>query len=282
MDGARIAERKTRFPVVADIFYPGSPDEMARQLEAHRKFALRFPPGEARAIVAPHAGWEYSGDLAAAAFRAAEGRAVSTLVIIGPIHRPREEGIFLSESERFETPIGDVAIDLDLCGELESCGTSFITNDIPHLEEHSIEVVLPFAQRYFPGASVVPILVGGANPALVRSLARGLDVTLRSISDRTLVVVSTNLCDHLGEEQARAHADGFLDLFTRRDSEGLLRAHAERSVSACGIAACAALAECELLDGTSCDVIARGDSKGHRPEGEREKGVVQYAALAIR
>ncbi len=266
---------------MAGIFYPEIAAELEQAIAMHRSAASTTPARLAKAIIAPHAGWAYAGDLVASAFRAAEGRKISTVVMLGPVHRAREEGIFLSESDSFGTPIGPVKVDLDLCAEIESCGTSFVVNDIPHLEEHSIEVLLPFVKSFFPKASIVPILVGGSSMPLVKSLARSLDVVIAPLLDETLLVVSTNLSDHLAEERAQAHADAFLDYLFRKDGEGLLRAQAEQRISGCGVVPCAALSECAFLAMSRMEVLGRTRSSDRRTEAKPERDVVQYGALAF-
>jgi len=234
--------------------------------------------GKARAIIAPHASWEISGHTASAAFNAASGREISTVVVIGPLHERKEEGIFLSDSDIFETPLGDIAVDTELCEELESCGTSFIMNDIPHLGEHSIEILLPFIKRYFPKAKLVPILVGGSKPSLVSSLARGLDLVFTPLLDSVLFIVSTNLSDHLEAAQSHAHSDIFLKLALDGDRDGLLAALDASEISACGTIACAALLGTQFMRGRSGRIVAESSSSDKNDE----KGkLVRYAALAF-
>ncbi len=264
---------------MAGIFYP----EESKAAEAvlagfEAETSAAAPAGSALALIAPHAGWELSGRLASAAFAAAAGRKVSTVVLLGPIHGGKPEGVFLTESEYFETPIGDVPVDSELCGELESCGTLFVTNDIPHLEEHSIEVLLPFVKRAFPSASIVPILVSGSRVPLVRTLSRGLDLVFGPIADSTLFVVSTNMCANLPPDAANAHADHFADLIAQGNPEPLLDALNGGTVSACGGALCAALMGTATLGIGTPVLIASAESSG-RPDHDARR-LVRYAAYA--
>jgi AmmeMemoRadiSam system protein B len=274
---------RRRSPVVAGIFYPDDPAEARKALasfdagmaETQYETSVDTPA----AIVAPHAGWDLSGSVAADAFRSAKHRNISTIVIIGPLHRGREEGLFLSDSEIFETPLGEILVNLELSAELESCGTAFMTNDLPHLEEHSIEILLPFIKSYYPEARIVPVLVSGARPSIARSLALGLDLVVGPIAGSTLIVVSSNLCDNLSTDSANRHSRNFLALLDQKDSDGMLAALASGDISACGTVACAALMQTRLLEDRPAQLRSVSDSTS-RPDHDPRK-LVRYAALSF-
>ncbi|GAB1484036.1 AmmeMemoRadiSam system protein B [Treponema sp.] len=259
---------------MAGIFYPESASETNAALDA---FSLYEGEGEqARAIIAPHASWEISGRTAAMAFKAAAGRDISRVVIIGPLHERSEEGIFLSDSTAFETPLGDIVIDTELSEELGSCGTNFVINDIPHLSEHSIEILLPFIKRCFPRALLVPILLSGSKPSLVSSLARGFDFVFAPIIDSVLFVISSNLSDHLEAAKSHSHSDTFLKLALDNDRDGILSALDASEISACGAAPCAALLGTQLM---RCGKRIVAESSSSDKDDEESK-LVRYAAIA--
>lgn len=273
---------KRRSPTVAGIFYPEEPKDAEEALKAFESGRDRAsaPNGNAAiALIAPHAGWDLSGQVIADAFAAASGRTISTVALIGPLHEDSAEGLFLSESEYFETPIGDIPVDRGLSEELESCGTFFIVNDIPHLEEHSIEILLPFVRRSFPSAAIVPILIGGKRTQLVRMLARGLDLVFGPIADSTLFVVSTNMCANLAAKTANEHADLFSSCVTEGNSAQMIEGLSRGTLSACGAAGCAALLDTRLLDGRKAVTLSTADSSG-RPEHDPRK-LVRYASFAF-
>ena len=288
---------KRRSPTLAGIFYPEDPKAAEAVLRAFESGSrqLRPPTGDAAlALIVPHAGWDLSGRVTSDAFAAASGRKVSTVVIVGPIHenslhgsalhkrslqRSEEEGLFLSESEYFETPIGDLPVDRELCGELESCGTFFFINDSPHLAEHSIEILLPFVKRTFPSAAIVPVLVGGNRAPIVTTLARGLDLVFGPIADSTLFVVSTNLCAKIAAQTANEHADRFAACLSAGEPELILDGLANGTISACGAAGCAALLETVFLGGGKAVPLSASDSSG-RPEHDPLK-LVRYGSFAF-
>lgn len=266
---------------MSGIFYPDEPKAAEAALasfEAEGSSKNGRQGKQAIALIAPHAGWDLSGQISSDAFSAASGRKISTVVIIGPLHQDKAEGLFLSESEFFETPIGEIAVDRELCAELESCGTFFITNDIPHLEEHSIEILLPFVKRCFPSASIVPILTGGNRASIIRSLSAGLDIVFGPIADTTLFVVSTNLCANIATAAANEHADRFLACLQSGDHARLIDGVGAGTISACGAAGCASLMGTELI-GDKKPVILSSSDTSKRPDYDPRK-LVRYASLA--
>jgi AmmeMemoRadiSam system protein B len=257
---------KVRSPVVAGLFYPDEKEAVENRLCS---FGLTKGTGtHALAIIVPHGAWDLSGKVAAAAFSAAENHKtqnITRVVILGPIHKVEEEGVFFSDSVFFKTPLGRLPVDLKLSEELASCSTYFETNDIPHLKEHSVEVLLPFVKFCFPQAAIVPILAGGVTPSRIDALARALWIVLGPIMDHTLIVVSTGLSKDQDEETALAQAEEFIGLLREKDQKTLAAAMYDQRISACGGALAAAVLQSGLLDDARVSVaperpvVARGD-----------------------
>lgn len=263
------AKEKIRSPVVAGLFYPEEKREAESRL---RSFGLKKGAGtNARAIVAPHGAWDLSGQVAAAAFSAAPGTGnqgnadITRVVILGPIHACDEEGVFFSDSRFFKTPLGRLPVDMELSEALASCSTYFEINDIPHLKEHSVEVLLPFVKFCFPQASIIPILIGGIKPYRISALARALRIILEPLMENTLLVMSTGLSKSHDEKTALVQAAEFIRLLREKDQETLTAAIYDRRISACGGALTAAVLQSGLLHNTRASVtpdvpvIARGD-----------------------
>jgi AmmeMemoRadiSam system protein B len=248
MEAVLARRERVRCPVVAGMFYP---EDRMDTLEYIRGFGLEKGCGrQAQAIIAPHGAWGYSGSLAADAFRAATGRSssISRVVILGPIHDRRENGIFLSNSHSFYTPLGNIPVDQDICEEFEFCGSYFEINDIPHLGEHSIEILLPFVKYCFPYASIVPILMGQPGPEYISDLAQALKTVITPILDETLLIVSSNLSSAYDKTEARTLAEESLRLFSEKDARALSSAFFEGRLNACGGALVVSLFESGLLD----------------------------------
>jgi len=243
-------EKRVRSPIVDGLFYP---EDKADILAYMQSIGLkRGKGGMARAIVAPHGAWEISGSLAGAAFASAGGRTswknLSRVVIMGPIHHNQKKGIYLSNSHSFQTPLGEIPVDQEVSGWLESYSPLFEVNDIPHLHEHSIEVLLPFVKYCFPHASIVPILMGQPHERYISILAHALRAVLEPVMQDTLLVISFNLAIHPGEAQALNMADECLRLLREEKRDELCLALQDGRIASCGGALVAALLKSGLMD----------------------------------
>jgi len=208
--------------------------------------------GTAQAIIAPHGAWEISGCLAGAAFASAAGRAdqksPSRVVIMGPIHNKQEEGIFLSNSHSFQTPLGDIPVDQEASGWLEAYSPLIKVNDIPHLQEHSIEVLLPFVKYFFPNAAIVPILMGGQKKQLTNVLANALHAAFAPALEGTLLVVSFNLTVYPDKPEEMDNIEECMRLFREGKRKQLYTAFENGQITGCGGALVTAMMQSRLLD----------------------------------
>jgi AmmeMemoRadiSam system protein B len=186
---------------VSGSFYPGEPSALASEVaaylaEAHPAREERSPP---KAIIAPHAGYMYSGAIAASIYaRLAPLRGVVRRVLLaGPAHRVYVAGAAIPSVEGFASPLGTVALDVEALARLRRL--AFVeVNDRAHALEHSLEVHLPFLQAVLGSFELVPVVVGDASPAEVASLYD----TLWG-GDETLIVVSSDLSHYLPYDAAR-------------------------------------------------------------------------------
>jgi len=237
--------------------------------------------GLARAIIAPHGAWEISGSLATAAFASAGGRtgkkSPSRIVIMGPIHDNSEEGIFLTNSHVYQTPLGDIPVDQEASEWLESYSPLIKVNDIPHLYEHSIEVLLPFVKYCFPQTPVVPILMGGQKKQHIRVLANALRAIFEPEMENILLVVSFNLGVHSKELTALKMAQECQRLFREGNYDELRAAFQEGRITGCGGALVAALLQSGLVD-TACPDLASDFLLSAK--GEKDK-TVYYGAFSF-
>ena len=274
---------KVREATVSGIFYPELAEELSAELDS--LFVTPLPPGFGqadscvKAILAPHAGFGYSGDLAALAWRSVLPREVERVVILSPFHRADEDAIYLTEAESFATPLGPVRIDGRANQELLDCGTAFRVNDIPHFEEHGIEMQLPFMRRLFPDARLVPILLANAGTALVKSLASALALVFSPVEATTLFVISSDLSAGHDPTAIASESDTIVSLISSRDWQSILELKARDDTAACGSACIAAWLASPLSAGCETHVLARHDSAASR-QSEDER-LVEYAALAF-
>jgi AmmeMemoRadiSam system protein B len=243
-------EKRVRSPIMDGLFYPEDTTGVLSYM--HNAGLKRGKGGLARAIIAPHGAWEISGSLTGAAFASAGGRtgkkSPSRVVIMGSIHDNQEDGLFLSNSHSFLTPLGDIPVDQEASGWLESYSPLFKVDDIPHLHEHSIEILLPFVKYYFPHASIVPILMGRPQEQHISALAHALRAVFEPLMDNTLLVISFNMAMHFDEAAALNMADECKRLFKEGKYDELCSAFQSGRIASCGGALFAALLQSGLMD----------------------------------
>ena len=257
-----------RPPAVAGAFYPDDPRVLRRYVINALSDAARDLPetGDVRAIVVPHAGYIYSGPLAARAFAAlGRNRNVRRIVLMGPAHTVPLHGIAAPAWDVFETPLGPVKVDKEARGKIAALPGVTVDN-LPHAREHSLEVELPFIQTIFPGVPVLPLVVGAATP---QDVARVMDALW---DDGTVFVISSDLSHYEPYEAARRH-----DAATARAVEQLDYAHIGPH-DACGAHPLSGLlleARARGLKPLLLDLRNSGDTAGDRSR------VVGYGAWAF-
>jgi MEMO1 family protein len=190
-----------RAPAVAGMFYPASAYELQSDVERYiARARLPRPAPRPKALIAPHAGYDYSGPIAGFAFACLRDlhREIKRVLLMGPSHRVAFRGLALSGADAFNTPLGEVSVDQEANGVLLQLDRVQI-NDRAHRDEHCLEVELPFLQCALDDFSIVPVLVGDADAhdvaAVIEKLWGGPE---------TLIVVSSDLSHYFPYVQAQA------------------------------------------------------------------------------
>ncbi len=197
MRAARMSEH-VRPPAVAGTFYPREPGVL--RAEVLRLLAACAAPAAAapKALIAPHAGYVYSGPTAAASFAALrKAEAIERVVVIGPAHYVAFRGIAVPSATAFATPLGRVPVDQAAIARLDDLPL-VVRDDSPHAPEHALEVELPFLQALLPSFRLVPLVVGETEPQAVADVLRRLWG-----GPETLVVVSSDLSHYHDYDTAR-------------------------------------------------------------------------------
>jgi AmmeMemoRadiSam system protein B/AmmeMemoRadiSam system protein A len=190
-----------RDPAVAGLFYPSDPERLRADVTEHvRAAAQPDDPTPPKAVIAPHAGYRYSGPTAGAAYKALAPRRgrVARVVLAGPAHRVPIEGVAVSTAEAWRTPLGDLPLDAETTRDLVERGDA-VESDEAHRPEHSLEVHLPFIHEVLGRVAILPLVIGRAAPELV---ARVLERTWGG--EETAVVISSDLSHYLDDHAARA------------------------------------------------------------------------------
>jgi AmmeMemoRadiSam system protein B len=277
MDAAP-ARALVRPPIVDGLFYPGDRSTLRETVE---KLLEESPvqAGDCFGVVCPHAAYACAGPVLAAGWKALARRPVRTVVLLGPVHRDDGPGglLYLPESRWFTTPAGDLPVDAAAVEALAAASPRFRIDDIPHLEEHCLEVQLPVLQDLFPGAAIVPVLLADRGGAAAATLAECLALTFRDSWDYTAVVASANMTSYLRGTDAGAEYRALTRLVADRDWRGIVDADARHDISTCGPSAIAALLA--LAGGSSrVELLAEGDSRDADAEPDK---LVRYAAVGV-
>jgi AmmeMemoRadiSam system protein B len=257
-----------RQPAVSGLFYPGGADALRRSLAellAQADDDAAGPPP--KALIVPHAGYVYSGPTAARAYRrlVPVGRTIRRVVLLGPSHRVWLEGMAVSSAAAFATPLGRIPVDREAVARIVGM-PGLRVSDAAHVQEHSLEVQLPFLQAVLEDFKLVPIAVGNCPAERVGAVIDALWG-----GPETLIVVSSDLSHFLSYEQARA-----ADARTR----DRIMAHATNlsDQEACGARAINGLMAAEAtreLVVENVDLCSSGDTAG-----DRER-VVGYGSFVL-
>ena len=235
--------------------------------------------GRLLGLVVPHAGYPYSGPIAAHSYAAlVRSRTPETAVILGPNHRQVGAEIALSSHDAWETPLGTLPIDNRLRGELLETATIRI-DDRAHGAEHAVEVQLPFLQYLDATPRILPVAVATRDPSRCESLGQTIARVIAATGRDAVVIASTDLTHYEPSEAATAADEPVLDLLADLDPAGLLE-HVERTAhTMCGPGATAAtLAAANRLGAESGTIYAYATSRDTAGTVGRTVG---YAAVGI-
>lgn len=277
-----------RQPVVAGQFYPADPDKLRLTVETFLDAAC--DPGTLEApvaIIAPHAGYLYSGQIAADAFSAVRDADPETVVVLGTNHRaPGFDGFAVWPRGGFRTPLGVAPIDETLSRTLLDADPECVVHDAAHLQEHSIEVQVPFVQTLFPNASLMAIVVATVDPEKCRRFGEALAATVQG--RKVLIVASSDLSHYPAYADAQKSDGAVVDAICSMNPDTVHRTikRLERSgISGLGTCACgqgpimAVMTVARELGATHAIRVSQANS-GDLIVGDRDR-VVGYAAVAF-
>jgi len=260
--------RAVRLPAVAGQFYPANPEELMAQVNGFLTAAKPAMAGIPKAIIAPHAGYRYSGPVAGSAYAyLARGRdRFKRVVLLGPSHFVGFEGLAASKATVFQSPLGAIPVDEEALAQIRTL-PQVTTLEAAHRDEHSLEVHLPFLQVALGEFKLVPLVVGEATAERVGQVLNELWG-----GDETSIVVSSDL-SHYHDYQTAQQIDGE----TARRIE-LLDGQGLGGDQACGCQPIGGLLRAAKAHGLRCravDLRNSGDTSGHRDR------VVGYGAFVL-
>jgi hypothetical protein len=223
-----------REPVVAGAFYPGERNTLDREIDRHLSGVEDVElPGTLLGVIVPHAGYMYSGPVAAWSYRQLQKARPDVVVVLALSHRFHFDGASVMPDGEYATPFGDASVDEVLATKiLEQEGFDY------HREadagEHSLEVQVPFIQKVAPGASIIPITVGTQNPETCRMLGEGLSRMISADSRSISLVISTDLSHFHSYDRARELDSEFIDAVTSMDVNRVAGVLSRGKAEACG------------------------------------------------
>jgi AmmeMemoRadiSam system protein B len=211
-------QEKIRFPAVAGQFYPGEEEELSQIIDEFLKNA-KVPEikGEIFGILVPHAGYVFSGPVAAHCYKAIQGKNFETIILIGDSHYEYFDGVSVWDRGEWETPLGRVKIDEELAKEILNFSKRFFVKHSVHLFEHSLEVQIPFLQKVLKNFKILPLIFGSEDEDW-KDLAKAI---LKLMEKRKILVVASSDLSHYPPYEVAQEAD-------KRTIEGILSSDPEK------------------------------------------------------
>ncbi|MCU0847131.1 MAG: AmmeMemoRadiSam system protein B [Spirochaetes bacterium] len=268
--------RKAAF---AGSFYPSDRKELSAMIDKYLDDAEKTRiNGELVAVISPHAGYIYSGPIAAYSYAQLQGSGVELIVGIAPSHRARFEGASVIPEGIYETPLGALDIDSVAGGKLAGSDYFGFIKEA-HQFEHSLEVQVPFLQRVLGKFSIAPIIIGTTDLDVCREVAKGISAALSSESRKYAIVISTDLSHYHSYNEAVNIDHRFMESLQSFDVENVYSACSSMGAEACGEGAViAGMAASKLLGATGIEILKYGNSGD--TAGGRDQ-VVGYLSAAI-
>jgi MEMO1 family protein len=260
---------KMRPCAVAGMFYPRDPSHLEQLLETF--FSAAHIGGDSVGIVSPHAGYIYSGQVAAQAFSTIDPDFSGTFVIVGPSHRGY---ISCVSAIPWETPLGVVETDTEFVQALD-----METDELSQKDEHSLEVQVPFIKYRFPRARIAPVMMGSQDISGVWQIAAKIVAAVKQTKRDVRIVASSDFSHYVTEKKAKIDDIYAIEALETLDVEEFYRRIGERDVSACGYGPIAVMVTvAKELGAKAAHLIhyaTSGDATGDR------SSVVGYAAIAV-
>lgn len=269
-----------REPVVADMFYPADSAELARMVEGHLRNVKDLPAIDGRiiALIVPHAGLIYSGQIAAYSYKLLENSGVDKLILCGPSHRFGFEGLSVyGPGVEWKMPLGKIACHDSLCNRLLEYDKRIDVIEQAHAREHSLEVQLPYLQTVLKHFRVVPVIMGHQNDAAIELLADALEAL--EFGSRTIMIASTDWQHFRPASQGWKMDSLGIDCLEKLDAALLQKYLQSGKVELCGGGPTVAIMKAAIAKGADRVKILRygdsGDVSGDKTS------VVSYVAAVI-
>jgi MEMO1 family protein len=228
-----VAMNTLRKSVIAGSWYPGNSSILRRDIENYFSSVPGLElEGDVVGVIAPHAGYIYSGQVAAYAYNLVCGKKYDAVIVVGPSHRVAFHGVSIFSKGGYETPLGIVSVAEELAEEIKILSKT--VTDIPeaHLQEHSVEIQLPFLQVALGDFSFIPLVMGDQGAKTCTELARAIYEAAHG--KRILIVGSSDLSHFYNYNTAKKLDAVVLRHLKDNDASGLLESLENGTAEACG------------------------------------------------
>ncbi len=258
---------RIRPAAVAGLFYPADPEQLHSDIQSMLSGPEPAAPAP-KALIVPHAGYIYSGPIAASAFAQLGNikHRVKRVVLLGPCHRVPLRGLATTSADYFETPLGRVKIDREAIDQINAL-PQVAEFDLTHQQEHSLEVQLPFLQEVLDEFSLVPLVVGDTNADEVSAVLEQLWG-----GEETLIVISSDLSHYHDYNTARAMDSETCEAIENLDPTAI---HYDQACGRNPVTGLLLAARKHGLNATTLDLRNSGDTAGDK------SSVVGYGAWAF-
>ena len=259
---------KVREPAVAGMFYSGRKENLTREVAVFLENSNAVDDVEhVYGLVAPHAGYLYSGGVAARAYRQIVDREYDVVIVISPSHRVYFDEVSIFNGAAYSTPLGKIPVDQELAREICACHEDLLYSDLGHdVDEHALEVHLPFLQIVLEEFKLVPIVMGNQDRDNIKILSDALTKTLKG--KKALIVASTDLSHYYNHTKASVLDEVVLENTRNYDEDKLYDDIQSGACEMCGSGPLiTTMKACRALGATKSKVLLyrnSGDVTGDR------------------
>ena len=264
-----------RIPVVGDRFYPADPHRLRAEIARYVAEEVKKKP--AIAIMAPHAGYIYSGEVAGVTYSAV--KLPGTFVILCPNHTGVGSPAAIMTEGVWRMPMGDVQVNDKLAEAILSNSALLNEDHRAHLHEHSLEVQLPFIQYFVPEPTLIPISLMTQHWEELKNIGEAIAAGVKGFAEEVMLVASSDMTHYESQEQAETKDRMAIDKMLALDPRGLLETVSSNDISMCGVGPMVATMVAAKELGASKVELVKYDTSG-RVSGDFDQ-VVGYAGIVI-
>ncbi len=219
----------------AGLFYPSKPDDLEKEISLLLSRLKQRPEFEIKGVIAPHAGYQYSGSVTAESLFQTKNKTYETVIIIGPSHRYSFKGASCLDKKAYQTPLGTIAINQEKQQAIiaGADNKTIFYEPKAYENEHSIEVILPFLQTLHPATPIIPIIMGQYTNTIVQSLA--MSIIQQCDPCKTLIITSTDFSHFFSAQEAQKKDFRAIELIKKMSINLLQQEQEQETIQLCGL-----------------------------------------------